>query len=160
MAARTDIQTLSGATISLSATLPATYDAAGYGATGMTYTELSEVEDHGSHGMRANIVTFTNVKSAVVQKIKGAKDYGTKTLTLGYVPGNAGQALALTASESQNRYSAKITYPVGNGEATAEIHYLDVLVGAAEYQEGNVDNVRRLAVDLAICRKPVVVAAT
>lgn len=160
MTTRSNIQSLAGAVLSISATLPGTYDAAGYGATAMVYTEIGEVEDHGNHGVRATITEFTPVKTAAVAKVKGSKNYGTKSLMLGYVPGNAGQVIVLAAAESNLSYSVKIQYPVGDGEATGEIHYLDVKVASSENQEGSVDNVRRLAVDLAICRKPIVVAAT
>ncbi len=160
MAERTSIQTLSGATLAISASLPATYDASGYGATGITYTLVGEIEDFGSHGVRKNIVEFTNVADSVVQKLAGAKNYGTKSLMLGNVPSNAGQDIIETAVESTAHYSVKVTYPLGAGESTNEIHYLDVLVASREYQDGSVDGVRKLAVDLAICRKPVVVAAT
>lgn len=160
MSQGTVLQTNAGAALALSASLPATYDAAGYGATGMVYTEIGQIEDFGEHGMNANVSTFTAVKDAAVQKFKGSKNYGTKNLMLGNLPSDTGQALAITASESTNRYSAKITYPLRAGEATAEIQYLDVLVTRAVYQDGNVDNVRKLAVTLELCRKQVVVAAT
>lgn len=160
MTARTDIQSLSGAVLSISATLPATYDAAGYGATGMTYTGVGEVENFGNHGMSATITEFTPVATGIVAKIKGSKNYGTMAMMLAHLPGNAGHILLETAAESTARYSVKIAYPVGNGESTGEIHYLDVLVAKKENQDGSVNDVRKLAVDLAICRKPVVVAAT
>lgn len=160
MAERSVIQSLSGAVLSISATLPATYDAAGYGATGVVFTAIGEVEDHGNHGVRATITEFTPVQTAIVAKVKGSKNYGTKSLMVGYVPGNAGQALIRTASESNLHYSVRVQYPVGDGETTGEIHYLDVLVASAENQDGTVDNIRRMAVELAICRPPVIVDAT
>jgi hypothetical protein len=160
MTARTTVQSLSGAIVSISATLPATYDAAGYGATSVVYTPVGEVEDFGSHGMTATISEFTPVATGIVAKVKGSKNYGMKSLVLADLPGNAGQVLLETAAESTAHYSVKIAYPAGDGEVTGAIHYMDVLVAKKENQDGDVNNVRRLAVDLAICRKPVVVAAT
>ncbi|MBK8916358.1 MAG: hypothetical protein IPM64_17475 [Phycisphaerales bacterium] len=160
MTVRTNVQSLKGAALALSATRPATFDAAGYSDTDIAWSTIGEVENYGNHGMQAQIITFTNVADAVVQKLKGSKDYGTMALTIGHVPGDAGQALAATASESQNRYSARITYPLGDGEVTQEIHYLDVLVASREFQDGEVNSVRKLAVALAICKQPVEVAAT
>lgn len=153
MTAPTTVQSMSGATLALSASLPATYDAAGYGATGMVYTAIGNIEQFGAHGVTANVMKFTPVDTAVVSKVKGSKDYGNATYTLGNVPSDAGQTLLNTASESNNRYSAKLTYPSG------EIHYLDVLVTKFEYADGTVDTVQKVAVMLEICRKPVVVAA-
>ena len=160
MAEGTVLQTMAGAVVAISASLPATYDAAGYGATGITYTTIGQVEDHGAHGVTANVPTFTAVADGVVQKFKGSKNYGTKTLVLGNLPSDAGQDIVETAVESQNRYSVKITYPTRTGEATAEIQYLDVLVTKREYQDGAADAIRKLSVTFEVCRKPVVVAAT
>lgn len=153
MAAHTVVVTNSGTTLSISATLPPTYDAAGYGGTTMTYTAVGEVEDHGSHGVRANMSTFTPVATGVVAKMKGAKNYGTKSVVLGNIAGDAGQVIMKAASESNNHYSVKIAY------ADGEIHYLDAIVSSFEYQDGSVDAVRKVACTLEICRAPVIVAA-
>lgn len=160
MAEGTVLQTMSGAALAISASLPATYDAAGYGATGMVYTEVGEIENYGNHGVKAQVSTFTAVKDAAVKKLKGSKNYGTKSLVLGNLPSDAGQDIIETAVESQNRYSVKITYPLRAGESTPEIQYLDALITTREYQDGDVNSVRKIAVDCEICRKPVVVAAT
>lgn len=160
MTARTVNQTMSGAVLAISATLPATYDAAGYAATGMVFTTVGQIENYGNHGMTAVVTEFTPVADATVQKFKGAKNYGVMSMTLGHLPGDAGQVILEAAAESTNRYSVKITYPLGSGESTAEIQYLDVLVSKKENQDGAVNDVRKLMVDMAVCRKPVVVAAT
>lgn len=162
MTARTNVQSLSGATLAISASRPATFDAAGYADTDLvpTWVTVGEVENYGEHGLQAQTLTFTNVADAIVQKLKGSKDYGTMSLTLGNVPADTGQALLATASESQNRYSARLTYPLGDGEVTPEIHYLDVLVVSRSFQDGDVNAIRKTAVGLAICKKPVEVAAT
>lgn len=160
MTARSNIQSQSGATLAISANRPVTFDAIGYADTDLTWSTVGEVEDFGNHGMQAQIIEFTAVADAIVQKLKGSKNYGTMQLMIGNVPGNVGQTLIATASESQNRYSARITYPLGDGEVTAEVHYLDVLVASREFQDGAVNSVRKLAVALAICKKPIEVAAT
>lgn len=160
MTQRATIQSMAGALLSISATRPDTFDATGYQSTDIVWSEIGEVEDHGNHGVRATITEFTPVGTAVVAKIKGSKNYGTKSVMLGYVPGNAGQVIVRAASESSLRYSVKVQYPLGDGEVTPEYHYLDVLVGSAENQDGTVDAVRKLMVELAICQRPVIVAAT
>ena len=160
MTERTVNQTMSGAVLAISATLPATYDAAGYGATGTTYTTVGQIENFGNSGMTATVTEFTPVADATVQKFKGSKNYGTMSMTLGHLPGDAGQVILETAAESTSRFSVKVTYPTGAGESTPEIRYFDVLVSKKENQDGAVDDVRKLMVDMAICRKPVVVAAT
>lgn len=153
MAAPTTVQSLSGATLALSAALPTTYDAAGYGATTMVYTLIGAVENFGNHGVTATITEFTPVDTATVTKVKGSKNYGTMSLTIGSIPSDAGQVMIDAAAESTARYSAKLTYPSG------AVHYLDVLVAKAEFQDGAVNDIQKRGVDLAICRKPTVVAA-
>jgi hypothetical protein len=160
MAEGTILQTMAGAVLSVSATLPATYDAAGYAATTITYTAVGEIEDHGSHGGTANIPTFTSVDDGIVQKFKGSKNYGTKQLVIGNIESDAGQDLLATAFESQNRYSVKITYPLRQGESTAAVHYLDALVSSFQFTDGASDAIRKVNVGLEICRAPVRVAAT
>ena len=154
MTAHTNVVTTSGATLSISATLPATYDTAGYGSTLMTYTAVGQVSDHGSHGVTAAITKFTPIDTAVVAKVKGSKDYGTKTIKIGNIAGDAGQVILRAASESNNHYSICITYSDG------EKHYLDVLVSKFENADSTVDTARTINCVMDICRMPVIVAAS
>jgi len=151
MAERTVIESLAGATLAISATLPATYDAAGYGATTITYTAVGEVESFGDQGMTAAVTEFIPVDTKVVAKVKGSKNYGTMSVTLASLPSNAGQDIIETASESNNHYSVKLTYP------DASIHYMDVLVSKFTQLGGAVNDVHKISAEFAICRKPVIV---
>jgi hypothetical protein len=153
MATRIVVQALAGATLSISAALPATYDSAGYNATTMVYTAIGEIENFGSHGGVKTITMHTPVDTAVVAKVGGSKDYGTMTLTIGNIPKGTGQLLLAGAFESNNHYSVKMTYPDG------EIHYIDVLVSKFQYVDGAVNDVLKVTCDLALCRMPVVVPA-
>lgn len=151
MTQRTVVQSLSGARIGISAALPATYDVAGYDVSSLVFTQLGEVDSFGNHGLTATITEFTPIDTAVVAKVKGSKNYGTLSLSVGNLPSNAGQALLKTASESNAHYSIEVRYQ------DDEYHYLDVLVSKLEYVDGGVNDVQKLNVDLAICRKPVIV---
>lgn len=153
MAENTVPVSLTGATLAISATLPATYDAAGYGATAMVYTLIGEVENYGNHGGSKTITEFTPVSTGIVTKIAGSKNYGTMTMMMASIPADAGQILLDTAFESTAHYSVKMTYPSGR------IHYMDVLVAKNENQDGAANDVQKLAVDFALCKKPVKVAA-
>lgn len=160
MAEGTVLATMLGATVAISASLPATYDASGYQATGITYTSIGKVESLGEHGGSAQVSSFTPLSDGVTEKFKGAFDYGELALTLGRLPSDSGQDLIDTAFASRNRYSVKLTYPTRTGESTAEIHYLDVLVTRRAWGGGAVGDVDKLSVTFSICRAPVVVAAT
>lgn len=152
MAERIVIESLAGATLAISASLPATYDAAGYGATTITYTAIGEVESLGDQGMTAAITEFTPIGTSVVTKVKGSKNYGTMSVTLGSLPSNAGQDIVEIAAESTAHYSVKLTYP------DTSIHYLDVLVSKFSQTGGTVNDVHKISCEFAICRKPVIVA--
>lgn len=153
MTARTVPQGTTGIVISISASLPLTYDAAGYADTDLAWTAIGQIENHGAHGGTKQIIEFTPVDTGVVQKIAGSKNYGNKSLMIGSVPSDAGQTILAAAFESDNPYSVKIAYPDG------ETHYLEALIAKHEYQDGAANDVSRVAVDLAVTRKPIVVAA-
>jgi len=152
MVQRTIINSAAGATLAISASLPATYDASGYAATTITYTAVGQVENFGNHGVTATVTEFTPVDTSVVTKVKGSKNYGTMSMTLGSIPGDAGQIILKAASESSNRYSVKITYP------DTSIHYMDILVSKYEQTDGAVNDIQKITCDLAVCRAPVIVA--
>ena len=152
MTERTVIESMVGTTVAISASLPATYDASGYGATTIAYTAIGEIESIGPHGVSATVTEFTPIASGVVAKVKGSKNYGNIAITAAYMPSDAGQDILEAAAESTSRYSVKITYQ------DASIHYLDVLVTKDEIQDGSVDDVQKRNFELAICRKPVIVA--
>lgn len=160
MTARTNVQSMAGALLYVSANRPDTFDQAGYESTDIVWTLVGQIENFGNHGMTAQILTFTAVEDAVIQKLKGSKDYGTMSMMLANIPSDAGQVILAAAGESQNRYSARIDYPLGDGEATKEKHYIDALVATREHQDGDANAIRKLAVALAICKKPIEVAAT
>ena len=151
MTARLVVSSLSGAVLSISASIPATYDAGGYAAISAGMTAVGQVENYGNHGVTAAVTEFTPIDTAVVAKVKGSKNYGTMTVQLGHLPGDSGQALVKTASESNNHYSVKLLY--GDGGQ----HYLDVLVAKFEYVDGAVNDVQKVNVEFALCRAPVIV---
>lgn len=160
MTAPVDVESLQGARLYLSATLPDTYDQAGYESTDIVWTEVAEIENFGNHGGSKTITPFIPVATGIVAKVGGSKDYGTMALMLGNLASDQGQALLRTAFEASNtHYSVKIVYSDG-AAVTPEKHYLDVLVAKLENQEGGANDVRKLSVDLALCRKPVVVVPT
>lgn len=151
MTQRTVIESLTGATISISATLPATFDTAGYDVSSIVFSKIGDVENFGNHGLTATITEFTPVETGVIAKVKGSKNYGTMSLVIANVPGNAGLGVLRAAAESNNHYSIEIRYPDN------EFHYLDVLVSKYEYVDGGANDVQKVNVDLSICRPPVII---
>lgn len=104
-------QTVAGTKLYISAGLPATYDAAGFGA--LTYTVVAEVIDIGEIGKTYDLVAHTPIGDRKKYKLKGGYDSGQLPLQLAKATlanSDAGQALLLAASNSDADYSFKITF--------------------------------------------------
>ena len=95
MAASTIPFTSAGSTIGISATLPATNDAAGFGA--ITFTPIGEVTDMGEFGREYASVTHNPLGNRRTVKRKGSYNDGALALQMARVPGNAGHILILAA---------------------------------------------------------------
>lgn len=150
--AHTAAATFTDTTYAISAGLPATYDAAGYGATTITYTTIGKVDGFTAYGSKRAVNKFTPIAGAV-EKTKGTPDYGDGDISMADVPADAGQVILKAAEASSNHYSIKITYPDG------EIHYLDVIVASWALSAGKEGAPLLRTSTLGICKAPVVVAA-
>lgn len=152
MPAHTSVASLSGTTYAICATLPATYDAAGYGLTSLTYTAIGKVESMTPFGSERSIKEFEPIAGAV-EYTKGTPRYGQGDMVMGDIPADAGQVIMKAAEASSNHYSLKITYPDG------EIHYLDIIVASWKLSNGKASDPLLRTALIAICRAPVIVAA-
>lgn len=154
-AAHTAIEPATGTTYAVSATLPATYDAAGYAATTITYTAIGKVQTFPEIGLNRAVGTFQPIASAV-EKFDGTPNYGGGDAMIGDVVGDAGQAILKTASEATTRahVSIKVTRP------DTAVAYLDCLVSSWQLSQAqeNTPYVRKCHIE--ICREPVIVAAS
>lgn len=116
--------TSAGSTISISAGVPATIDAAGFGA--LTYTKINDVTDIGMLGTQYALVNHVPVDQAVTFKYKTINDNGNLQLKGARVTTDAGQTLLNNAASSFAPYAIKIVLQNG------AIIYGQVLV--ASYQ--------------------------
>ena len=153
MPAHTAVASHTDATYAISASLPATYDAAGYGATTITYTTIGKMLTFPPFGSNRPIQEVPLINAAV-EYIKGSARYGSGDATMGDVPADAGQVILKAAEASANHYSMKITYSDG------EIHYLDVLVSKWELSQAAENSPMIRTAGIQLCRAPVVVAAS
>lgn len=152
MAAHTAVASITDTTFAICASLPATYDAAGYAATGLTYTAIGKVSSFMTHGSKRPINKFQPIAGAV-EKTKGSPDYGDGDMQMGDVPADAGQVILKAAEASANHYSLKVTYSDG------EIHYIDVIVASWELSGGKEGDPLIRTANIGICKAPVIVAA-
>lgn len=136
------VETVAGTKISISATAPATFNAAGYAA--LTFTQIGEITDGGSHGRTYAEVKHNPIDSRGTQKFKGSFDEGNKTLQLAIDDDDAGQDLLKVALNSDNDYSFKVEYQGG------AIDYFQAKVLSFEKATAGVDSMRTASVQLSL----------
>jgi hypothetical protein len=100
-------QTVAGSSLKISASLPATYDSAGFSA--LTYTSVAEVTDIGSLGKEYTLVTHNPVGDRKTYKFKGSYNNGALALKLAKAITDPGQILLTSANDSDASFSFLIT---------------------------------------------------
>jgi len=101
-----------GGFLSVAAATPATFDAAGYVA--LSFVEVGEVSEVPEFGAAYSPVTFTPLKTGIVNKFHGELNYGSITVPLGYDSANAGQIILLAALASKDEISFRETRSDGS----------------------------------------------
>ena len=96
-----------GGFLSVSAATPVTFDADGYVA--LTWTEVGEASEVPEFGAAYSAVTFTPLKTGIVNKFHGELNYGSITIPLGYDSADAGQIILLDALASKDEISFRET---------------------------------------------------
>ena len=136
------IGTVAGTLIGISASAPATFNAAGYEA--LTFTNIGNIEDGGEHGREYAEVTFNPIDTRGTRKYKGSFNEGSKTLSIAYDGGDAGMVLLKAALDSDNDYSFAVEYPNG------DVDYFQAKVLTLTKATGGVDTMRMASVSLSI----------
>ncbi len=127
------VRTSAGTTIKVSASAPATFNAAGYNA--LTFTTVGEVTDLGEFGREFTLVTHNPVGSRGTQKFKGSFNEGTINLSLGLDTDDAGQVLMKAASLADTAYSFEVT--TQNGDS----YFFQAIVMSFKVNVGSVDSI-------------------
>lgn len=134
--------TSAGTTLEVSAALPATYDSAGFVA--LTFTAVGEVTDMGEFGRAYNLVTHNPLDNRRTVKRKGSYNDGSLALQLARVPADGGQAILVTAVDSDASVSCKVTLQDGT------VQYFTAQVMSYTTGVGNVDQITNAACTLEI----------
>lgn len=111
------VYTSAGTTLTISASIPSTFDAPGYSAVFTASpgpAVVGEITDLGEFGREYALVTHMPVGSRGTQKFKGSFNAGTMALSLGLDTDDAGQILMKAASVSDNNYSFMVTTQNGD----------------------------------------------
>lgn len=136
------VTTAAGTTIGISAAIPASFDETGYEA--LTFTDIGEITDGGSHGRTYAEVTHNPLGTRGTQKHKGSFNEGNKTLQLAIDPKDAGQVLANEALDSDDNFSFSVAYPGG------DIDYFQAKVMSFTTTTATVDSMREGTIELSI----------
>ena len=144
MAAASKAMTSAGTSISISATLPTTYDAAGFAAAPVAFVEIGEVSDLGEFGREYNVVKFNPLKSRRTIKRKGSYDDGTVQVQLARAATDAGQVILRSATNSDASHSVKIVLQDGSK------FYFTAQVSSLTTNIGNVDQITSSTIKLEI----------
>jgi len=122
-----------GITFAISAGVPATFDAAGYGA--LTFTDVGEIQDYSEFGGGWSNSTNKDASKRGVQKKKSSFDPGGFNLGMKLDTDDAGQILMKTAkNDATGIYAAEFTAPNG------DVYYCQVLVNTFTVTPGNQDS--------------------
>lgn len=114
MPAATEAFTSAGTTVGISASLPTTEDnnvTTGYPS--LTFTAIGEITEAGEFGRQYNLVTHLRLGERRTVKRKGSFNDGQMTLQLARVTSDSGQALLVTALDSDNDHSFEVTLQDG-----------------------------------------------
>lgn len=109
--------TSAGTTLTISASIPATFDDTGYAAV---FAEspgpavVGEITDMGEFGREFALVTHMPVGSRGTQKFKGSFNEGTMALSMGLDTDDSGQVIMKTASLSDANFSFLVTTQSGD----------------------------------------------
>lgn len=141
------VRTTAGTTLRISATVPATFNQAGYETIFDASPEpalIGEITGYGEFDAVDALVTNEAVDSAVVEKLKGNTNMGSMQLTISLDSEDAGQILLKAGRIARGNYSFKLTLPSG------DVYYFQALVMGVPKNLGTVNQVTSMGVTLEI----------
>ena len=143
--------TSTGSKLSISTDTPATYDVPGYAI--LTFTEIGEISDLGEFGRQYNLVTYNVLSQRRTIKRKGSYNDGTISAQMARVPSDAGQAILVTAVNSDDSHSLKVVLQDGT------VFYTTAQIMSYTTSIGNVDQITGATVNMEIDNDIIEVAA-
>jgi hypothetical protein len=131
-----DFQSISGASLYISATLPATFNEAGYEA--LTWTEIGGITSIPPTGGSYGEVSINLVKCGKCVK-KGIKTFGSGSIEFAHSLTDTGQIAMKTAYDSYDAVAFKVLYQDGSAD------YLCGLVMGVPKNNGAADAVQAIS---------------
>ena len=142
-----DLDVVAAAKLSISATLPATDDAAGYAA--LTFTDIEGITDLPSISGSYNDIPYDLVTDGTTCHKPGQFNPGSDTFNFARVLGKVGQTLIKTQFDGKLSTAFKLAY--SNGDIDYCVGYFQSIPA----QNGTADTVRSRACTVQWTRKPV-----
>lgn len=140
----TNGQTYAGTQLHLTATAPATHDDTGFAALTWT-TKIGEIKNYGGgKGKTYTPVTYIIIEDREEKAVKGSYTNGGETLTLNELDTDAGQALLLTALDSDDNYYFRETLQSG------AVFYYAAKVLSYTGPGGDANSIRDASVELRV----------
>jgi len=127
--------TSAGTCLSVCASLPATYNAAGFDA--LTFTQVGELESVGEMVMRRNTGEFANLCTGNTSIIKGNRQAITVSVVCALDEDDAGQVLMMASEASNDLYSFCVTRSNG-----AKDYFVGTVVAAGKQFGSDTDAVK------------------
>lgn len=125
------VQTLVETTISVSASLPATFDDTGYAA--LTFSAIGQVTDWTPGGQVYNVVTSNPIAQRSTDKYKGTFNNGADSITVNRDDDDAGQVIIQAALTSDADQAFEVTYQDGTIDYfTGKVVSFDTVAGGAD----------------------------
>ena len=128
--------------LSISTTLPATHDAAGFAA--LTWIEVGELESIGDLTTSHAAVTFANLKTGKTSTLKGAEEAVTVPVVVGLDRGDAGQ-IAMSAARKSKTDRA---FRVDEEDGTFVYFIGKVMKEGTQY--GGINDVKKAPFDIGV----------
>lgn len=115
------------------------------------WIEVEEIEDLGEHGDTAEEITFTAIGNRRVRKLKGSKNAGTKTITVGRDPLDDGQTALVEAEGTDFNYAFKVIHADARAAGfTDSVEYFGGMVMSKSVNQGQVNTVTRRSFPIGI----------
>jgi hypothetical protein len=138
---------------------PTTAAATASAYSGLSYTEIGEVESIGEFGDQASTITFTSLGDARVRKRKGVRDAGDLNVVVANDPRNAGQIAMIAAQATEFTYAFKIVLAdAPDANDTDSVFYFHGLVASTRLNVGAANEIIKrtfaILIDTAIIEVP------
>lgn len=127
----------------------------------LSYTEIGEVESIGEFGDASNPITFTALADSRTTKVKGSRNAGGFTVTMGRDTGDAGQVALRAAEKTKFDYAIKVEYSDGSAGSPSQnsIQYFKAKIMSFVDNIAGVDDITRVTASVEITSEPLLVVA-